>query len=103
MQFAFSVLLLASAGLAYRSMSVAGSLDLGFNKSNLPERARERFFGIRGVTGVSYVRMPLPFTWGREPIAGRTPQQFIIAKTNYIGPGYLGALGIRPLPGREFS
>src|SRR5215471_11137713 len=123
MQLAFSVLLLASAGLAYRSMSVAGSLDLGFNKNNLLlvtvnptltvsnreenleliERARERFSAIHGVTAVSYVRMPLPFTWGREPIAGSNPQQLIIARSNYIGPDYLRALGIRPLAGREFT
>ena len=83
-QFAFSVLLVTSAGLAYRSMTTLSSGDLGFNPDNLLlvtvrlggasaagsnepvadsaagfallERVRERLASATGVEAVSYAR-----------------------------------------------
>jgi putative ABC transport system permease protein len=123
LQLAFSVVLLTSAGLAYRSFSLVQALDLRFNKDNLLlvtvnptlritnrqsnlaflEQVRERLQRISGVQAVSYVRLPPPYSLMRQGIAGPNSDKPIVANTNYVGPDYLRALGLAPSLGREFS
>jgi macrolide transport system ATP-binding/permease protein len=121
-QLAFSVVLLTSAGLAYRSLSWLGGMDLRFNPSNLLlmtinpatsaanrsetltllERFRERLKTVPGVNAVSYVRLPPPYIWGREPVRRTTTSEALSASINYAGPDYLRVLGLKAQAGREF-
>ena len=73
-QFAFSVVLVTAAGLAYRSITTLTSVDLGFNPDNILlvtvrigddggtegfarlERVRERLAAVPGIEAVSYAR-----------------------------------------------
>ncbi len=122
-QLAFSVVLLTSAGLAYRSLSLMDSLDVGFDKRNLLlvtlnptlsitnreanlaflERVRERLRTVEGVQAVSYVRLPPPYSLMRQRMVSPNAQKPIVANMNYIGPDYLRVLGLAPALGREFS
>jgi predicted permease len=126
LQLAFSVLLLTTAGLAYRSLSVLSASDLGFDKDNLllvtintkaaaptnQEHAallgamRERLRTVRGVTAVSYARRPVQSFWYLEPIVAvdaGIDKRPLVAERNEVGPGYLHAMGITPVAGNDFT
>jgi len=121
LQLAFAVLLLASAGLAYRSLSLVNALDLGFNqtgillvtinsegvpegvRATLIDRMRDRLASVFGVTGVSDARVPPKEFWGTEPVRVAGAQQPITAERNIIGPEYLHVLGLTPKVGRELT
>jgi predicted permease len=120
MQLAFSVLLLVGAGLAYRSLSQMGRLNLGYKTDKLLlasvntagsaktpaanriviERLRERMRIIPGVTSVSHARS---VSFWSELVRRNATDQPVRAQQNFVGPGYLEALGITPLVGREFA
>jgi predicted permease len=115
------VLLLASAGLAYRSLSLVNSLDLGFNpagillvtinsegvpegaRSTLIDRMRDRLAGESGVTSVSDARVPPKEYWSTEPVRIAGAQQPIVVERNTVGPEYLQVLGVTPRFGRELT
>src|SRR5207245_9271482 len=98
-QLAFSVVLLTSAGLAYRSLSLVDALDLGFNKANivlvtvntaprtamrpaniaLLNRLRDRLRSVRRVEAVSYARCAPPAFWSRVPDRGGDSQLSLVA------------------------
>ena len=121
MQLAFSVLLLTCAGLAYRSLSTMSQLDLGYKTDHLLlaavytagsaatpdanrillEQLQERMRAIPGVASVSHSRY-LHSGWSQQVrrLGSGTP---VHADQNYVGPGYLEALGMSPLAGREFG
>jgi predicted permease len=121
LQLAFAVLLLASAGLAYRSLSLVNSLDLGFNpaaillvtinsegvpegaRSTLIDRMRDRLAGESGVTSVSDARVPPKEYWSTEPVRIAGAQQPIVVERNTVGPEYLQVLGVTPRFGRELT
>ena len=121
LQLAFAVLLLASAGLAYRSLSLVNSLDLGFNptgillvtvnsegvpeglRATLIDRMRDRLSSVVGVTGVTDARVPPKEFWGTEPVRVAGTQQPIAAERNAVGPEYLRVLGLTPRFGRELT
>jgi predicted permease len=123
LQLAFSVLLLTSAGLAYRSLSVLTSRDLGFDKdklllvtintkaaaptgdanATLLATMVERLRGVRGVAAASYARRPVQSWWSIEPIATGTDGKPLVAELNQVGPDYLRAMGVRPLAGHDFD
>ena len=121
LQLAFAVLLLAGAGLAYRSLSLVNALDLGFNqtglllvtvntegvpegvRSALLERMRERLGTVFGVSSVSYARTPPKEFWSREPVSVAGARQPIAAERNAIGPDYLRVFGLAPRLGRELT
>jgi predicted permease len=122
LQLAFAVLLLAAAGLAYRSFSLADALELGFNRDGLLlvtinvdglpeaarapllERMRERLTAVPEVAAVTYARVPPKEYWGTEPVrVPGTNQQPIVAERNTIGPDYLRVLGVAPRLGRELA
>ncbi len=120
-QLAFAVLLLASAGLAYRSLALVNALDLGFNptgillvtvksdgvpegvRATLIDRMRDRLVSVAGVTGVTDARVPPKEFWGTEPVRLAGGQQPITAERNTIGPEYLRVLGLSPRFGRELT
>lgn len=130
-QFAFSVLLVTSAGLAYRSMTALSSGDLGFNPENLLlvtvrlggatpsgsddpvagraaglallERVRERLASATGVEAVSYARrIPGATLLSVTPVR-RDTQTVATAFVRPVGPGYLRALGLTAITGRELT
>lgn len=121
MQLAFAVLLLASAGLAYRSLSLVNNLDLGFNqtglllvtvksdgvpegvRSTLIDRMRDRLSIVPAVSGVTYVRVPPKEFRSSVPVRVAGGQQPVPAEPNAIGPDYLRVLGLTPRAGREFT
>jgi predicted permease len=123
LQLAFTVLLLTTAGLAYRSLSVIYALDLGFNKNNLLlvtlnttgtatskdaniallDRLRERLRSVPGVGSVSYARRPPQEFWATERVRSEATQESVPAERNEVGPGYLEVLGVTPVLGRDLA
>jgi predicted permease len=122
LQLAFSVVLLTSAGLAYRSTSLM-KVDVGFNSQNLllvgvrtegsvttreahltlVDQVRGRLARLPGVTDVSYVRMPPPFAWSREPVRARSMDRPTAAIVHVVGPDYLKVMGLVPIAGRSLA
>jgi predicted permease len=121
LQLAFAVLLLAGAGLAYRSLSLVHALDLGFNKADvllvtidsqgvpeslratLIDRMRERLMNVPGVDAVSYARTPPKEYWSTEQVRVPGAAQPVVAERNSVGPDYLRVLGVAPRMGRELT
>jgi predicted permease len=130
-QFAFSVLLVTSAGLAYRSMTTLSSSDLGFNSDNLLlvtvrlgavgaaddtepvvnsaaglallERVRDRLATLAGIEAVSYARRIPGATLLMPTRIQRDTQTVATGFVRQVGPAYLGALGLTTIAGREFT
>lgn len=132
LQMALSVLLLATAGLAYRSLSMLDSGDVGFDPGRLLlisvrvgrqeafvvkeaspdtrrpelatlERVRERLAQEPGVQSVSYTRrMPGPYALEPAPVRVADDTR-ATAFVRSVGPNYLRALGIEPAAGRDIS
>jgi predicted permease len=124
-QLAFAVLLLTCAGLAYRSISLISTRDLGFSSDNLMlvtvsttgasstgeasaallERVRERLRTAPRLRAVSYGRYvpTMPGALWPDPTIAVPGGQPARAWMNAVGPEYLRTLGLSPLAGREFS
>lgn len=132
LQFAFSVLLVTTAGLAYRSITMLSSGDLGFNPDNLLlvtvrlggvsgpggsdepvtnrvealallERVRERLVNAAGVEAASYARrIPGPTLLSLTPVR-RGTQSAATAFVRHVGPDYLRTLGLSATTGRELT
>lgn len=129
-QFAFSVLLVTSAGLAYRSITMLGSAELGFDPDNLLlvtvrlggasasrvepaaesaahfallERVRERLATVAGVDAVSYARRIPGATLLTTTRVSRDAQRSSSAFVRPVGPNYLRAFGLTPITGREIT
>ena len=118
LQLAFAVILLTSAGLAYRSLSLISTLDLGFTSHNLLlatvntagaatttntngillNRLREQLATIPGVGSVSF-RISSP----GEPVRSAYDSPPVGADTLRVGPHFLRTLGVAPLAGRDFA
>ncbi|MBI1872875.1 MAG: ABC transporter permease [Acidobacteria bacterium] len=122
-QLAFSVLLLTSAGLAYRSLFLVGTIDLGFQTRNLLlvtvntagsaispdanaallDRVRERLRGVPGVGRVTYARLPPRESgWSSTSVRSTASVDPVSAQRNYVGLDYFQVLGVSPVAGREF-
>jgi len=132
-QFAFSVLLLTSAGLAYRSLALLDSGDVGYDANNvllvtvramrtgamvgvepsaadrearlaLLERVRERLGVVPTVDGVSYSRrVPGAYLLGTSPVERAAVKERVQAFIRPVGPDYLKMLGLAPAAGRDIS
>jgi len=133
MQLAFSVLLLTSAGLAYRSLAMLDSGDVGFNKNTLLlvtvraartgafvdaqpsaaerearfallERVRESLASVGNVEAVSYSRrVPGAYLVRGAPVWRAGQAEPVSALTRPVGPDYLRVLGLSPAVGRDIT
>jgi predicted permease len=123
LQLAFAVLLLTTAGLAYRSLTAIDALDLGFNKNNLLlvtvnttgtattsqangallDRLVERLRSVPGVGSLSYARRPPQEFWATERVRTDGSQETVPAERNDVGPEYLKVLGLTPVLGRDLA
>ena len=133
LQFAFSVLLLTSAGLAYRSLSMLDSGDVGYDTSQLLlvtvragrtgafvasqptaadrdarlallERVRERLTEVANVEAVTYSRrVPGAYFLGTTPVERPGLTQPVQAFVRPVGPDYLKTLRLTPAVGRELT
>jgi predicted permease len=122
LQLAFSVLLLTSAGLAYRSLSLRDSLAVGFDTRQvllatvntaggavtadghaaILERLRARLADLPGVEQISYVpgrrlsrALDLPLR--RDP-----SDEPVIAIDNLVAAGYFSTVGVPLVAGTDF-
>jgi predicted permease len=131
LQLAFSVLLLTSAGLAYRSLSMLDSGDVGFDPGPMLlvtvrtapelntgrpndagrlkelaklERVREQVARLDRVRGVSYIRRPPgPYFLGTTEARTQDGDRTAPMFLRPVGPRYLGPLGLEPVAGRDLS
>ena len=130
-QFAFSVLLITTAGLAYRSMWTLTARDPGFNPENLLiatvrlagagaegantpgsdnaaglallERVRERLAAAVGVEAVTYARRIPGATLLTSTRIRRDARNTTTAFVRPVGPDYMRALGLTVIAGRELT
>lgn len=120
-QFAFSVLLVTAAGLAYRSITTLTSADLGFNPdklllvtvrlgddastegSALLERVRERLITIPAIEAASYARRIPGATLLASTRVHRDAQRATTAFVRPVGPDYPRVLGLQVIAGRELT
>lgn len=121
-QLAFSVVLVTSAGLVYRSLFLVGSFESGFDTKQLLlvtvntagsatnpqthaallEQVRNQVASVRGVSDVSFARQPPREAWGMDEV--RLPGASEVAaraEINSVGPRFLETIGARLLAGRD--
>jgi predicted permease len=121
LQLAFSVLLMVTAGLAYRSVTLLGNVDLGYDtrglllagvrtvstaedreaNTALIEQLRERFAAIPGVDAVSYARTAPREFWSTDRVRAEGLQETVSSEINVVGPDYLAAYGLQPVAGTD--
>jgi len=128
-QVALSLVLLAGGGLMLRALERAQTLEIGLDPANAVEvafdlrlagydregarelrrRALERVRALPGVRAAGTVDLaPIDLHFGRAPVfvEGRPPERITSAPramTSRISPGYLEAMGVRLLRGRDFT
>jgi len=122
LQLAFSVVLLTSAGLANRSVSLM-QVDVGFDSHNmllvgirtdgsassrdghlaLVDQIRARMSRIPGVHSASYVRAVPPFSWSQGPVRATAIEAPALATVHLVGPDYLKVIGLTPTVGRALD
>ncbi len=123
LQLAFSVLLLTSAGLAYRSVAFEDGFDLGFDSGDillatvntagssldpagddtLLETLRARLQRIPGVQTVSYVRGVRTSSRLSFPVRADRSVEPVLAAQNTVGAGYFESLGVTFAAGHDFD
>ena len=123
LQLAFSVLLLTSAGLAYRSVSFRDGFNLGFDTGNillatvntagsthdpagddtLLETLRARVQRLPGVQMVSYVRGVRTSSWLTFPVRAERSPEPVLAAQNVVGAGYFETVRVTFQAGHDFD
>jgi predicted permease len=123
LQLAFSVLLLTSAGLVYRSLSLRESLDVGFDTRNIllvtvntagaaggPDANRalldtlgERLTRLPGIVAASSVSGRRVANWLDFPVRAEASAAPILTVDNRVAPGYFRTLGVPLVAGEDFS
>jgi predicted permease len=131
LQLAFSVLLLTSAGLAYRSLAILDSGDVGFDPEPMVlarvrtaqeinadepnaaarlrelgklEHVREQLAQLDRVRAVSYARrVPGAYFLGTTPARSQGGDRTAQMFLRPVGPHYLASLGLAPVAGRDLS
>jgi hypothetical protein len=132
-QFTFSVLLVTSAGLAYRAMSLFDTSDVRFARDQLLlvtvragtvgafvtappdpvevaqgftrlERIREHLAQLPGTDSVTYARrLPGDYFNATFPVWRESPPVTAQAFVRPVGPDYLKTLGLSPIAGRDIN
>ncbi|HEY8231566.1 MAG TPA: ABC transporter permease [Vicinamibacteria bacterium] len=128
-QVALSLVLLTGGGLMLRALHRAQTLEIGLDPRNAVElsfdlrlqgydatgarefrrRVLERVRSLPGVQAAGTIDLaPIDLHFGRSPVfvEGRTPERITNAPramASRISPGYLDAMGVRLLRGRDFS
>jgi predicted permease len=122
LQLAFSILLLTSAGLAYRSLSLHDSLEPGFDTSRIllasvtttggataPEAnaailgtLRRRLAGTPGVEQVSYVAGRRVSSWVDLQLRRQPSDEPVLAADNLVASNYFSTLGVPFVAGTDF-
>jgi len=122
-QLALCCLLLTSAGLAWRSVSLMDAADLYFTKdhlllagintagaaagrqqnSALLERMRRRLAALPGVSAASYAGSAPPRAMTGMEVRAAGSAQPVATDGNRVGPDYLAALGVPILAGRGIN
>jgi predicted permease len=131
LQLAFSVLLLTSAGLAYRSLAILDSGGVGFDPGPMLlarvrtaqeintgepnaaarvaelgklEHVREQLSQLDRVRAVSYARrVPGAYFLGTTPVRTQEGDRTSQMFLRPVGPHYLASLGLTPVAGRDLS
>ena len=123
LQLALSVVLLTSAGLGLRSLSLISGRDLGFSAGNLLLVAVDMSAAARTVEAkmpllqsmldavraapmvgsASYALQAPSQSWSTRPATSRLRTQSVITERNEVGPDFLATLGLSPLSGSEFD
>ena len=122
-QLAFSILLLTSAGLARRSLSVWDSLDVGFDTrrillatvntsagANAPsgnlailETLRTRLERLPGVDQVSFVPGRRFSSWVDFPVRAAESDAPVLAVDNAVTSSYFATVGVPFVAGSDFT
>jgi predicted permease len=128
-QVALSLVLLAAGGLMLRALQRAQTLTIGLDPKSAVEvafdlrlagydtegarelrrRALERVRALPGVRAAGTIDLaPIDLHFGRAPVfvEGRPPERITSAPramTSRVSPGYLAAMGVRLLRGRDFD
>ena len=122
LQLAFSVLLLTSAGLARRSLSLQDSVAVGFDTRNvlvatvntaagattpdtnarLLEKLQDRLARLPGVEHVSYVPGRRLSSWVDFQVRRAESDETVLVADNAVAPGYFATLGVPFVAGRDF-
>jgi predicted permease len=123
LQLAFSVLLLTSAGLARRSLSLQDSLDVGFDPRNilaatvntvagattpetngrLLEGLQDQLARLPGVEHVSYVAGRRLSSWVDFPVRLEPLDEPVLAVDNAVAPDYFATFGVPFVAGHDFT
>jgi len=124
LQLSLSVLLVAIAGLAWRSLAAGEAVDIGFRPENiliatvstvgrvedrharaqLLEDVRERLQTVPGVTVVSYAdNAPREGRWSRQPVREDVSSERTSAEINRVAPDFLAAHGLKLVAGQDIS
>jgi predicted permease len=123
LQLAFSVLLLTTAGLAHRSLSLQDSADVGFDTRNLllttvntsgstedangnrtlVEGLRERLAGLPGVEEASYVPGRRLSNWAFLPVRRERTGEPVMTAENRVASDFFSTLGIPFIAGHDFK
>jgi predicted permease len=122
LQLAFSVLLVTTAGLAQRSLSLQDSADVGFNTRNLllatvntsasaddaksnralVEVLRERLARLPGVERASYLPAARLSNWASVPVRRDRAVQPVTAVENRVASDFFSTLGVPFIAGQDF-
>jgi predicted permease len=121
-QLALCVILLIAGGLAWRSLSLVDTADLGFHRDHLLlagvntsgveappgvllEQLREHLRALPGVTSVSWAVAAPPHShpWMALPTYAAGTGRNVPADGTLAGPDYLRTLGVSIVAGRDFS
>jgi predicted permease len=122
LQLAFSVLLLTSAGLAYRSFALADGTDVGFDRHGilmatvntagsatgpddhleLVETLRERLARLPQVASVSYVPGSRIWPWINFPVRRDRSSDPVLSTDTRVAPDFFRTLGVPVVAGGDF-
>jgi predicted permease len=127
LQIALSLVSLSAAILFVSRLLDASNVDLGFEKRKLLvvgfdpaaagydearalqlyDRLSERVRGLPGVASAAVAESlnlyPVGYLLSEIRIEGRDPHDLYLTQVNTVAPGYLGAVGIALLAGRDFT